>query len=145
MPSIAPEQATTDIRRKDERRDTTEALLRDAALLLNVAGIERSPSWLSRTVRAYVAAPIEGLPFGLFLAAKVQMNAVQRRRVAEHADTRYLLSYADPTGETAIRNVMREQSRAEHERLRAEEADSRFAQRYGVDGSTDITNEERNR
>lgn len=110
MPSIAPSD-TTDIRRNHERRgQDAETLLRDAALLLDVAGVFRSSSWLARTVRAYLASPVQ-LPFGLYLAAKVEMNAVQRRRVAEHEDLRYLLSYADPTGEQAVRNVMREQMR----------------------------------
>lgn len=92
-------------RRIDERR-TPEALLRVAATLLQAAGVERSPSWLSRTVRAYLASPVDTMPFGAYLVARVDLNEQQRRRLAERADLRYLLSYRDPTGETAVHNLL---------------------------------------
>lgn len=101
----------TTIRRFHERRDestvTPESLLRDANLLLTACGVTRSGSWLNRTIRDFMSAPLAGLPFGMFLMARVDLNAAQRRRLAERADLRYLLTYADPTGETAVRNVMR--------------------------------------
>lgn len=104
------------IRRFHERRDeqsvTPETLLRDASRLLEACGIVRSGAWMNRTVRDYMSARVEGLPFGTFLAARVEMNAHQRRILAERADLRYLLTYADPTGETAVRNVMREVGRS---------------------------------
>ena len=99
------------IRRFHERRDeesvTPETLLRDASRLLEACGVVRSGSWLNRTIRDYLSAPVVGMPFGVFLTARLELNALQRRRLAERADLRYLLSYADPTGETAIRHVMR--------------------------------------
>lgn len=94
--------------RNDVAEDTQSSLVRDARLLLDAVGIERGGNWISRTVRTYLAAAVR-VPFGLFLSAEVSLSNTQRRALAERADLRYLLSYADPTGETAIRNVEREQ------------------------------------
>ena len=96
------------IRRNHERR---ESLIRDAHLLMDACGVVRSPSWISRTVRDYEASQFVGLPFGMFLAGRLELNERNRRMLAEHADLRYLMSYADPTGETAARNVDRERGR----------------------------------
>ena len=97
----------TSIRRSHVAEDTKTRLQRDARTLLEACGVDRGGNWVSRTVRDYLAAPVK-VPFGLFLAARVELSAEQRRRLAEREDLRYLLSYADPTGETAMRNVMRE-------------------------------------
>jgi hypothetical protein len=102
--------ATISIRRNTSA-DTAESLARDAGLLLHACGVIRSRGWISRAVRDYLASDWTALPFGMFLAAKVELSDAQRRVLAERSDLRYLLSYADPTGETAIRNVMREQAR----------------------------------
>lgn len=61
-----------------------------------------------RTAKAYLNSRVEGMPFGLFLVARLDLNEDERRRLDERADLRYLLTYADPTGETAVRNVMRD-------------------------------------
>ncbi len=99
------------IRREHESRDggpaTPEALTRDAHRLLDACGITRSPKWVQRTVRDYCSASASGLPFGMYLANQVELNAQQRQAVLDRADLRYLLEYADPTGETAVRNVLR--------------------------------------
>lgn len=100
----------TDNRRNHERRDddSVEQLLQDALMVLDAVGIHRSASWVSRTVRDFLAPRTVQIPFGLYLATRVEMNAAQRRRLAERADFRYLLTYADPTGEQASRHVARE-------------------------------------
>ena len=95
--------------RRNTNADTAETLTRDAGALMAASGVERSRGWISRTVRAYLDAPVEGMPFGIFLAARLQLNRAQMRLLAERADLRYLLTDADPTGETATRNVMKEQ------------------------------------
>lgn len=94
--------------RRNTSAETTEDLARDAGLLLDACGVVRSRAWVSRTVRDYRNSSIKGMPFGTFLLARVELNAVQRRMLAERADLRYLLTYQDPTGETAARNVDRE-------------------------------------
>lgn len=91
--------------------DTPETLIRDARLLLQACGIDRSQSWVSRTVRAYHGSAIRGLPFGHFLAARLELGAQQRAELHAHPEYRYVLEYADPVGETAVGNVMREQGR----------------------------------
>lgn len=99
------------IRRNHERRtQDTESLIRDAHLFMAACGISRGNSWVTRVVRDYLQASLAAMPFGIYLAARLDLNARQRRSLAERADMRYLLSYADPTGETAVRNVMRERA-----------------------------------
>lgn len=71
----------------------------------------RTESWVARVSRDYARVAIPGTPIGVFIATRFALDSVERRRLAERADLRYLLSYADPTGETAVRNVMREQKR----------------------------------
>lgn len=92
--------------RRNTNADTVETLTRDAGALMAATGVERSRAWTSRTVRDYLSARGDAMPFGVFLAARLELNTVQRRRLAERADLRYLLTYADPTGETATRNLM---------------------------------------
>lgn len=101
----------TSIQRNHVAEDTKSSLARDARLLLDACGVARGSNWISRTVRDYLDAPIAGIPFGMFLVARIELSAVQRRMLAERADLRYLLTYADPTGETAARNVDREMRR----------------------------------
>lgn len=98
-------------RRDHERRTptvTVELLVRDSARVLGACGISKSSSWMRRTARDYLrhAAP-KGLPFGVWLTTRVQLNDEQRRRVADDPALRYVLIYADPTGEEAVRRVMR--------------------------------------
>lgn len=75
------------------------------------AGLSRTESWVHRVSRDYARLAFSGMPIGMFIATRLSLNSIERRRVAERADLRYLLSYADPTGETAVRNVMRERER----------------------------------
>ena len=68
--------------------ETVEALIRRAATIVADNAMTLSPSKLSRLVRAHIQR-----------SGSVQIAA----RMLES----YVLSYADPTGETAVRNVMR--------------------------------------
>ena len=100
---------TTHVRRDHESREATpEALLRDAMGMLDRCGVTRSPGWVQRTVRAYLhrAAP-KGYPFGAYLLNRVQLNAEERARLRNDPALASMLAYADPTGETAVRHVMR--------------------------------------
>ncbi len=88
-----------------------ETLAADAGRLLDACGVARSRSWVSRTVRAYVDRVAHtGYPFGAWLLAQVELNAEQRRRALADPETASMLCYADPTGEAAVRNVMRGRS-----------------------------------
>ena len=75
---------------------------------LSFAGLERTESWVKRVSHDYARVAIPGTPIDVFIATRIAMSPAERRRLAERSDLRYLLSYADPTGETAIRHVMKE-------------------------------------
>ena len=100
------------IRREYKSRDsgtvTPERLIRDAMRLLQRCGIARSPKWAQRVVRDYIYRIAgTGFPFGAYLLNRVEMNAEQRRAAMNDPELACLLEYADPTGETAVRNVTR--------------------------------------
>jgi len=88
-------------------RPCTEGLSRDAGRLLAACGVERSRAWVSRTVRDYTSHVSDAYPFGAYLLNRVELNADQRRVALANPEMACFLNYADPTGETAVRNVMR--------------------------------------
>jgi len=104
--------ATLSIRRVHERRDsesaTPETLTRDAHRLLAACGVERAASWVKRTVRDYTSHVGDAFPFGAYLLNRVELNSEQRRVALANSELASFLNYADPTGETAVRNVMKE-------------------------------------
>ena len=86
---------------------TPETLIRDAHRLLAACGVERGPKWVSSTVRQYLhRVSGNGFPFGAYLLNQVELNAEQRRVVLANPDLACQLDYRDPTGETAVRNVL---------------------------------------
>lgn len=87
---------------------SAEVLTRDAGRILYGCGVHRSRSWVSQTVRTYIhLVESKGVPFGAYLLNRVQLNAEQRRRAMQDPELHNFLCYSDPTGETAVRNVMR--------------------------------------
>jgi len=105
--------AVLSIRREHESRDaesaTPESLLRDAMHLLQRCGIARSPKWVQRVIRDYSSTIAgTGFPFGAYLLNRVELNAEQRRAALNDPEVAYLLEYADPVGEQAVRNVIQE-------------------------------------
>lgn len=97
---------TSDHRRNQERRDQrvrTETLIRYANTLLDAAGLDRSASWVSRAVRDYARHGVGRVLFGLWFTDRLGLTDVQR----DNAELAFVLAYADPTGEAAVRNVMR--------------------------------------
>lgn len=100
------------IRSNHEDRDrgrsapSVETLLRETQTQLDRAGIRMSPSKVNRLCRDYVNIVAgKGVSFGAFLANAVVLDASQRRAFDA---VYYRLTYTDPTGETAARNVDRE-------------------------------------
>lgn len=96
-----------------ERRNTSavitpDDLVRDANLLMQACGLVHSRSWISRTVRAYLQTSMRGLSFAQVLAARLELNSRQRTELLARSQEFFTLCYADPTGETASRNVDRE-------------------------------------
>jgi len=97
---------------RDSKSATPETLIRDAHRLLAACGIERCPAWVSSTVRQYLhRVSATGYPFGAYLMNQVELNSEQRRTALANSELASFLNYADPTGETAVRNVMRGASR----------------------------------
>lgn len=67
-----------------------------------------SPSKVSRLVRTFKdRVEGNGFAFEAFLANSVQLTAAQRRQALAHPDIAKVISYADPVGEQAVRNVLR--------------------------------------
>lgn len=102
---LAPQPST---RRNHVAEDFKSSLIKDTRDLIHACGIHRGENWISRAVRAYLDAPVQGLPFGLYLAAKLELSHKQRAALVDRADSLYRLTYSDPTGNQAARNVDRE-------------------------------------
>lgn len=103
--------AAMSVRRNDERRgritvQTAEQLIRDTQTLLARAGLRMGHSKVCRTVRAFTGRlTCDGQEYIDFLAARLALTVQQRRSVAEQYAR--VIAYADPTGETAVANVLR--------------------------------------
>jgi hypothetical protein len=75
--------------------------------VLDNCGYIMSPSKVSRMVRQFEhQAERNGWNLLDFLANKVALTEEQRRQVLADPDVALVISYADPTGESAVRNVM---------------------------------------
>lgn len=87
---------------------SVETLTRDAGAVLNACGVELSRQRISTLVRRYKGG-IEGRGFAFvdYLLNAVQLTAEQRRNALRHPAIARVIAYADPTGETAVNNVMR--------------------------------------
>ena len=84
-----------------------------ACLVLDNCGIAMSINKVSRLVRRFIdtAPHADGNLFFLYLANAVQMSEAQKRAALTNPDIARAINYADPTGETAVNNVLREQRR----------------------------------
>lgn len=95
-----------DRRGEESPRPSTSTLTNDVAATFARFGIPVSPSRISRMVRTYIAsAQGNGYDFGDYVANKVVLTEARRRVVSD--ELRRVVSYSDPTGETAVRNVGR--------------------------------------
>lgn len=81
--------------------------------LLLDSGIQCSNRKVARIVRNYNVACARGSRRSLYdhLVYTLCMDVEQRRRVREHPDYMVVIAYADPTGEAAVHNVLRQQRR----------------------------------
>jgi len=106
----AAESAARNIRSNHEDRAaeqvSVETLIRYTHKVIERSGVRLSPSKVARTCRDYVNLVAgKGVPFGDYLANIVALNAYQRRQFDA---LYYRLTFSDPTGESAARNVDRE-------------------------------------
>ncbi len=76
--------------------------------MLGNAGVTMGPRRVNKLVRDYQAKVARnGFDFFLFLATAVQLSEEQRRTALLNPDVARAISYADPTGENAVNNVIR--------------------------------------
>lgn len=91
-----------------EAKSQTEALLRLAHAIIDNCGVRMGPNKVSRIVRTFEARVAgNGWSFFDFLANTIQLDAERRRQLLNNPDIARVISYADPTGEAAVNNVMR--------------------------------------
>jgi hypothetical protein len=100
-------------RRIHQRRDeasacprAVEELIRDTQTVLANCGISMSPSKVSRLVRAYKhRVERNGFSFAAYIVNNIAIHTAQRQAIIDALVK--VISYADPTGETAASNVDR--------------------------------------
>jgi hypothetical protein len=80
-----------------------------AAVILQNAGIEFGTRKIFRLVDSFVerAPYASGDVFFQYLASSVQLSEAQKRSALANPDIARAISYADPTGESAVNNVMK--------------------------------------
>ena len=96
-------------RRANSAGPEMESLKATARTILWNCGFEYGPHKINRLCVTF-AKRVErnGFAFFDFLANAVQLDAQQRRAALANPDIARVISYADPTGETAVRNVLAE-------------------------------------
>lgn len=87
----------------------TNELASAARVILDNCGITVSQNKIVRLVLKFRerAPHANGYAFFLYLTNAVQMSAAQKRTALLNADVAKFITYADPTGETAVNNVTR--------------------------------------
>lgn len=92
-----------------EAKRQTEALIRAANLVASNCGLPVGPSKVSKLVRRFRRdVEYKGVPFFDYFANAVHLDAQQRRSALANPDVARAISYADPTGESAVNNVIRQ-------------------------------------
>ncbi len=86
---------------------TDSKLAEQARQILDERGIARGHSWTWRTVRNFLETPPDAIEFETFVLGEVKRTDAPRRVVVDEKKLAGRLSYRDPTGETAIRNILR--------------------------------------
>lgn len=86
----------------------TEDLARIAYALLDHVGYDIGRAKVSRIIRRFQArVEANGWQFFDFMANALLLDADTRRSALLDPDVARAISYADPTGETAVNNVLR--------------------------------------
>jgi len=85
-------------------------LIRAARLILDNCGIDFGNRKIFRLVDQFVERAPNGTghTFFLFLTNAVQMTAAQQRIALANPDIARVIAYSDPTGESAVNNVLRQ-------------------------------------
>lgn len=105
MTALAASAATT---ASGGTMSAEERYLRIAHATLDASGYALGRSKVRRLVREFTSrVESNGFAFFDFFANALLLDADQRRRALLNPDVAMTIAYADPTGETAVRNVMR--------------------------------------
>lgn len=85
-----------------------QALQAAAQTILWNCGIDFGPNKITRLCLRFAQRVAgNGYDFFDFIANQVELSAEERRRALHDPEVVRVISYADPTGEAAVRNVMR--------------------------------------
>lgn len=92
---------------------STNELVNAARLILDNCGIAFSTNKIVRLVIRFnrTMPNANGYAFFLYLTNAVQMSSEQQRAALNNPDIVRVISYADPTGETAVNRVMHQARR----------------------------------
>ena len=101
----------------EAKSQTDQAITYAHAVIAN-CGVVMSPSKVSRLVRQFEARVMRnGWTFFQFLANAAQLSAEQHHQALCDPELARLIAYLDPTGETAVNNVLRERGSAGRKEL----------------------------
>jgi hypothetical protein len=85
-----------------------ELAIRAAHKALGACGVEISPRKVNRIVHRFAArAKTHGWTFHQFVSDAANLSPKQRNRLLAQPDWARVIAYLDPTGETAVNNVLR--------------------------------------
>lgn len=108
--SQAPNRRNHERRGDNPARPNAEQLIRETQRILERFDVRFSPSKVSREVRTYLHRVADkGVPFALYLRNCIEMH----QEAQQELDAAYdCLTYADPTGNAAARNIDRDRGAA---------------------------------
>ncbi|QZT65867.1 hypothetical protein [Mycolicibacterium austroafricanum] len=89
---------------------STNELVNAARLILDNCGIKFSTNKIVRLVVRFSRSmpQASGYAFFLYLTNAVQMSEAQKASALSNPDVARCIAYADPTGESAVNNVLRQ-------------------------------------
>jgi hypothetical protein len=95
-----------------EARSQTQQLIRHACVIISASGQSLPGSKVLRLVHRYEhQVQGNGWAFWDFIANALLLDADQRAKLVSIPEVYGVIQYLDPTGETAVENVLREQRR----------------------------------
>ena len=107
-PLAATAAPTTGGSKSAEATSQTTEWVNLAHLILQNAGVHMSAGKVLRLVSRFEnTVQRNGWPFLDYVCNAIQVTAEQRRKIRDNPDIARAISYADPTGEAAVNNVIR--------------------------------------